>query len=113
MAVKLILCGGVVAGVLTLGGCGGGTGDAAGQGALDAPAKRACDDFAHGYSEDQTPGSRVKLARKVAALAAKSETDDVATTATVLGEGAESGPTPWKVAAGAFLRTCLDDGWKR
>jgi len=80
-------------------------------GSLDNGAVVACDDFAAGSARARTDSTRLALADKVTASAAKSDNDAVRTRAMELGRSADEGNAAWRTASTALTQACEDAGW--
>jgi hypothetical protein len=88
-------------------------GDGGGQsaGSLDNGAVVACDDFAAGSAKARSDATRLALADKVTASAAKSDNDAVRARAMELGRSADEGNAAWRTSANALTQACQDAGW--
>jgi hypothetical protein len=82
-----------------------------GPGPLDAPATQACDDFADGYPEADTPAARLALADQVSKSAAGTDNEVIAHRVLEVGDSANDSTTEWKAAADALTQACRDAGW--
>ena len=80
-------------------------------GSLDNGAVVACDDFAAGSAQARTATTRLALADKVTASAAKSDNKAVRTRAMELGRSADEGNAAWRTASNALTQACEDAGW--
>ena len=80
-------------------------------GSLDNGAVVACDDFAAGSARARTDTTRLALADKVTASAAKSDNKAVRTRAMELGRSADEGNAAWRTASNALTQACEDAGW--
>ncbi|MCY1144471.1 hypothetical protein OWR29_41290 [Actinoplanes sp. Pm04-4] len=88
---------------------GGESGQSAGS--LDNGAVVACDDFAAGSAKARSDATRLALADKVTASAAKSDNDAVRARAMELGRSADEGNAAWRTSANALTQACRDAGW--
>jgi hypothetical protein len=82
-----------------------------GAGTLDAPAARACDDFAEGYPEADSAASRLALADKVSASASGTDNEVISDRVLAVGRNADESNADWKSAADALTKACQDAGW--
>ncbi|MGW4943014.1 hypothetical protein ACWEOZ_15690 [Actinoplanes sp. NPDC004185] len=82
-----------------------------GGGVLDAPAGRACTDFADGYPEARTAAARLALADKVSKSAAGTDNEAIADRVLAVGDSANDSTTAWKADADALTKACRDAGW--
>jgi hypothetical protein len=80
-------------------------------GSLDNGAVVACDDFAAGSARARSDTTRLALADKVTASAAKSDNKAVRTRAMELGRSADEGNAAWRTASTALTQACEDAGW--
>ncbi|MCO8271403.1 hypothetical protein M1L60_12435 [Actinoplanes sp. TRM 88003] len=80
-------------------------------GSLDNGAVVACDDFAAGSARARSDSTRLALADKVTASAAKSDNDAVRTRAMELGRSADEGNAAWRTASNALTDACAAAGW--
>ncbi|WP_250037314.1 hypothetical protein [Paractinoplanes maris] len=80
-------------------------------GTLDNGAVVACDDFAAGSGQARSDSTRLALADKVTASAAKSDNDAVRARAMELGRNADEGNAAWRTSSNALTQACEDAGW--
>jgi hypothetical protein len=107
---QLVLAGIVVAVVLVGLAVGRSSRDGA-AGKLDAPAAKACTDFADGYRAARGKTARLALADKVSQSAAGSDNEAITDRVGAVGRSANDGDAAWKSAADALTRACRDAGW--
>ncbi|GAA3909760.1 hypothetical protein [Actinoplanes auranticolor] len=108
---QVIIAGVVLAVVLVGLAVGRSAGEEQGGGVLDAPAERACTDFADGYPEARTAAARLALADKVSKSAAGSDNEAIADRVLAVGRSANESTTAWKADATALTKACRDAGW--
>ncbi|WP_125805229.1 hypothetical protein [Actinoplanes sp. ATCC 53533] len=80
-------------------------------GKLDAPATRACADFAEGYPAARGKTARLALADKVSTSVAGSDNGAIADRVSAVGRSANDSDAAWKSAAAALTQACRDAGW--
>jgi len=85
--------------------------DDPGGGPLDAPANRACTDFADGYSQAGTPAERLALADEVSTSSAGTDNQVIADRVLAVGRSANDSDADWESAADALTQACRDAGW--
>ncbi|CAG7634123.1 hypothetical protein [Actinacidiphila bryophytorum] len=79
---------------------------------LDAPARQACDDLAHGLASAKTTSEQQALYKKVDTSARKSHTNGIASESKSLGDGVAGDTAYWQTHTDALTRACVQAGWK-
>lgn len=79
---------------------------------LDAPAERACSDFAAGYPHAKSKSARLALADKVTRSSSQSRNATIAKRAADVGRNAGGTEAHWTASADALTAACQSAGWK-
>ncbi|GAA3350880.1 hypothetical protein GCM10020358_78450 [Amorphoplanes nipponensis] len=108
---RQVVIAGIVIAVVLLGLAVGRSARDGGPQKLDAPAARACSEFADGYARARTKPARLALADRVSQASAGTDNTIIADRVAAVGDNANESDADWKSAADDLTGACRDAGW--